>query len=82
MAKLLEILCLFAAIALVASAPVRDLTWRDVDFRGSSLSEPIKAVSLKRDTDYVRNPLSDWDTPLPVRDDEAIEPVPQADLKH
>lgn len=38
-------------------------------------------AAIPRDTDYVRNPLSDWDTPLPVRDDEPIEPVPQQDLK-
>lgn len=44
-------------------------------------SAPVKDVT-QRDADYARNPLSDWDTPLPVRDDEAIEPVPQADLKH
>ncbi|KAF7897133.1 hypothetical protein EAF00_005361 [Botryotinia globosa] len=82
MAKPLQVLCLLATVSLVASVPVRDLTRRDVEFHRSSSSEPIKAVFLKRDTDYVRNPLSDWDTPLPIRDDEAIEPVPQADLKH
>ncbi|CAG8958211.1 hypothetical protein HYFRA_00000564 [Hymenoscyphus fraxineus] len=31
-------------------------------------------------TEYVRDPLSDWNTPLP-HDDGEIGPVPQSDLK-
>jgi len=42
---------------------------------------PIHQGVQGRDEDYVRNPLSDWDTPLPVRDDEEVAPVPQQDLK-
>ncbi|KAI9646004.1 hypothetical protein NHQ30_005442 [Ciborinia camelliae] len=82
MAMLLRVLCLFAASVLIAAVPIKDLTERETGYVRNPLSDSIETIPHKRDADYVRNPLSDWDTPLPARDDEAIEPVPQADLKH